>query len=246
MITKIKEMSNLAVYNDFVWPSDDILPPFKERNIIYGWNYSGKTTLSRIFSAIGKQNINSEYENASLKIEINGITHTDLLELSKPIHVFNCDYIYENLNFENENGITGIAFLVGDNATIETNIKALKKEILEKDLENKKNDLIIANQSFEKYEESYFSKKAKQIKDENFNSSIEFSKAHLKKKISSLSMPLDNSVLEGKELSDVIELVQARNDKSKLSPRDISTVDIAFYDTCKNLIANIPNKSEII
>ena len=45
-ITRIGRLRNYGVFRDFTWPSD--LPEFAQFNLIYGWNWSGKTTLSKM------------------------------------------------------------------------------------------------------------------------------------------------------------------------------------------------------
>lgn len=50
MIKKFNKINNLAVFNNYNW--DSSVPEFAKINIIYGRNYSGKTTLSRILRAI--------------------------------------------------------------------------------------------------------------------------------------------------------------------------------------------------
>ena len=53
MISRFKSINNLAVFNDFKWDSfvkakNGVVQYLKQINILYGRNYSGKTTLSRI------------------------------------------------------------------------------------------------------------------------------------------------------------------------------------------------------
>lgn len=55
MIKRIKSIKNLGIFNDY--KIDGNLQEFNDKNIIYGWNYSGKTTLSRLFSYLDKENI---------------------------------------------------------------------------------------------------------------------------------------------------------------------------------------------
>ena len=43
MIRRIQQIKGFGVFVDFQWPAN--LPEFKQFNLIYGWNYSGKTTL---------------------------------------------------------------------------------------------------------------------------------------------------------------------------------------------------------
>ena len=46
MIKRINKIKNLGVFSNY--PRNSELKDFDEKNIIYGWNYSGKTTISRL------------------------------------------------------------------------------------------------------------------------------------------------------------------------------------------------------
>ena len=50
MISRVQSIKSFGVFADFQWLNS--LPEFKKFNLIYGWNYSGKTTLSRVFRCI--------------------------------------------------------------------------------------------------------------------------------------------------------------------------------------------------
>jgi len=49
MITKISKLKDFGIFHDFSWERK--LPEFKKFNLIYGWNRSGKTTISRVFES---------------------------------------------------------------------------------------------------------------------------------------------------------------------------------------------------
>ena len=55
MITKITKLNNFGIFHDYKWNKE--IPEFKKFNLIYGCNRSGKTTVSRIFSACEKKSI---------------------------------------------------------------------------------------------------------------------------------------------------------------------------------------------
>ena len=62
MITKAPKLRNFGIFQDLIWKAD--IPEFKRFNLIYGWNRSGKTTMSRCFSACEKQTISfNRYPN---------------------------------------------------------------------------------------------------------------------------------------------------------------------------------------
>ena len=70
MIRKINSIINLAVFKGFDWDKDvrddsGNIQDFKTINIIYGRNYSGKTTLSRILRAMETGNLSDKFENPS-------------------------------------------------------------------------------------------------------------------------------------------------------------------------------------
>jgi len=53
-IERIKKIKNHRVFRDFSWTND--LPDFNEKNVFYGWNGTGKTTLCNLFRAIEEGN----------------------------------------------------------------------------------------------------------------------------------------------------------------------------------------------
>lgn len=138
MITKFKTIKNLAVFQNFVWDTSvrnevGTVQTFKDINIIYGRNYSGKTTLSRIIRALEKGAISDKYENpefeVSFKDAVDG-TCVNLLAHGKKIRVFNEDFVKDNLRFiaNPDESINPFAIL-GGNAAIEAEIAALKSDL---------------------------------------------------------------------------------------------------------------------
>ena len=73
---KIKEIKDFGIYKDYKWNEIDELKPFNKKNIIYGWNYSGKTTLSRIFTSLKDKSLHKNFKSAKLKIEIHNQEYT--------------------------------------------------------------------------------------------------------------------------------------------------------------------------
>ena len=149
MITKFKSIANLAVFQNFVWDSTisndgKNVVLFKAINIIYGRNYSGKTTLSRIIRALETGNISDKYENPQFEVSIQNIadtTQNNLTAHGKKIRVFNEDFVKDNLRFiiNSDESITPFA-IIGGNATIEEEINKLKEDLGQKeDTEQGKN-----------------------------------------------------------------------------------------------------------
>lgn len=138
MITKFKSINNLAVFQNFSWDiniRDDgnNIVLFKPINILYGRNYSGKTTLSRIIRALETGTLSDKYENPQFEICIkdnNDATQNRLTVHGKKIRVFNEDFVKENLRFiTNPDESVAPFAIIGGNATIEAEIQALKDEL---------------------------------------------------------------------------------------------------------------------
>lgn len=102
-------------------------------NIIYGRNYTGKTTLSRLIRSIETGELPRRYENPdfSIKTDAGTITQHGIGSHSHSIRVFNKDFVDENLSFlRAEDGeIKPFAVLGGDNTRIETEIELKEKEL---------------------------------------------------------------------------------------------------------------------
>lgn len=68
-IRSIRALKDIGIFGDFT-PSAD-LPPFRKANLIYGFNGTGKTTLSRIFSSLETGILHEELDpTASFQIEL--------------------------------------------------------------------------------------------------------------------------------------------------------------------------------
>mgnify|MGYP002521504309 CR=1 FL=1 len=132
MIKKIHNIKHLGIFEDY--DADKALSDFTQRNIIYGWNYSGKTTLSRLISYLDKDKpIDVDYSNVEFDVELeDGMHITQKNRLSSPCKtiVFNSDFIKENLHFDSsDDKIEGIKFAVGEVGTIHAQIKKIETYI---------------------------------------------------------------------------------------------------------------------
>lgn len=104
MLKKIDYIKQYGVFQDFNWDNftSKELSYFSKRNLIYGWNYSGKTTLSRIISSLEHQEIHSDFNHSSFRMTFeNDVTvkETTLNNSPSSIRVFNTDFIEDNLKW---------------------------------------------------------------------------------------------------------------------------------------------------
>jgi wobble nucleotide-excising tRNase len=98
-----ERIRKFGVFDDYSRPP--AVEDFSELNLIYGWNYAGKTTLSRILRSIETQTLHPDYSNARFEISTDSnstITESSLTTASEKIRVFNSDFVKENLSWDGE------------------------------------------------------------------------------------------------------------------------------------------------
>lgn len=102
MIRRIDFLRNFGMFRNFTGNEDSDVPAFNKFNLFYGWNYSGKTTLSRVFQTIERKGLSREYTTASFKIaQDNGSElSSSNLSQSPTVRVFNRDYVTESFHQE--------------------------------------------------------------------------------------------------------------------------------------------------
>jgi wobble nucleotide-excising tRNase len=111
MIKKIHSLSNFGNFRQFQWGTNT---NFTKCNLIYGWNYSGKTTLSRLFQILSDPTYLSQWQGCQFDVELQDgtrLTQTTLAN-SQRIKVFNRDFIQRN--FQQEHKAPAV-FIVGNN-----------------------------------------------------------------------------------------------------------------------------------
>lgn len=167
MINGIQNIKKFGVFNDYTKPSDT--NDFLDKNIIYGWNYSGKTTLSRIFQSLEHNAVKSDFSEASFLLETTGgirISQSNMHAFNNDVRVFNSDFIERNLSWNGD--MFEPILLLGD-------------ETIEAEKEIQVNEVII-----EKCRSGYSSKAGKIRKIEEFISNAKTKKASQIKKTLSL------------------------------------------------------------
>ncbi|CAH1906262.1 hypothetical protein NTGHW29_820017 [Candidatus Nitrotoga sp. HW29] len=105
MITHI-DISNFGSFSGLSWKKSlrdnaGNIQNFKRLNVIYGRNYSGKTTLSRIFRALETARIPINYSTPSFTVygDKGEVTQAGIIGHSYDIRVYNRDFVTDNLSF---------------------------------------------------------------------------------------------------------------------------------------------------
>lgn len=136
MIKKI-DIDTFGLYENYKWDTEiGKNETFRRVNIIYGRNYSGKTTLSRILKSIEDKRLNPKYSGAKFQItfENNHIATENNLDLEVQdfkIRVYNTDFVKENLSWlHNEDGtINPFTILGAKNVKLDKEIKEIEEII---------------------------------------------------------------------------------------------------------------------
>ncbi|MCC7699247.1 AAA family ATPase [Janthinobacterium sp. EB271-G4-7A] len=108
---------------------------FKRLNILYGRNYSGKTTLSRVFRALETRKVPLNYLTPSFTIygDQGNVTQATIPTHNYDVRVYNRDFVTDNLDFLVHQQIGGeikTFAIVGDkNKEIEDAITAIETQL---------------------------------------------------------------------------------------------------------------------
>ncbi|HUW36131.1 MAG TPA: AAA family ATPase [Rhodocyclaceae bacterium] len=103
MIKNIQRIKNFGIFDDYIRPPT--IADFAEKNVIYGWNYSGKTTISRLFNALQTKSLSDDFHTAKFSVIDHGgmtITEASLGTCDKSLAVFNSDFVSKNLSWDGE------------------------------------------------------------------------------------------------------------------------------------------------
>lgn len=142
MINKINSISHFGTFSDFKWDESKI-QEFKRYNFIYGWNYSGKTTLSRLFRSLELKQKHQDYQNFEFEIKTDNInlTEKDIALNNLLIRVFNEEFIEENFRWnDNNHRISPILILGKETIKLKNDLQEKEKLKSEKEGEKKNKD----------------------------------------------------------------------------------------------------------
>lgn len=139
MINQI-DISNFGSFSGLEWKkavrdSGKNVKSFQRLNILYGRNYSGKTTLSRVFRALETHKLPLNYTGSSFTVtgDKGAVTCSDLLTHNYDVRVYNRDFVTDNLSFLVNQDIGGVIktfAIVGEkNKEIDDAIAAIEAKL---------------------------------------------------------------------------------------------------------------------
>jgi wobble nucleotide-excising tRNase len=207
MLKSIEKIKGLGVYHSYIKPAGT--QDFGIKNLIYGWNYAGKTTLSRLFAQLETKAINPDLSGCefSFETEDSAITEKNFNRCNLSVRVFNSDFVRANLHFDGES-FNPILLLGKDSDLAQRKIDQLSKQIQRSDDVRRKLD-----EKFDELKSRIAQAKTDKAKFIRQHLKLDpYTAAHLGQDLVAVGR-LDSQLLDEKELADAIELALTPDSK---------------------------------
>lgn len=101
MIVCINRIKQFGIFSDF---NGTNIQKFGRYNLIYGWNGTGKSTLSNLFSCFELRSMVPRFSAGQFSVVLEDgstVTETTLPSSQLNIHVFNQRFVHENIDWDN-------------------------------------------------------------------------------------------------------------------------------------------------
>jgi len=131
LFKRLRGIRDYGVFPDFD-ASRGELPDFSRRNLLYGWNYSGKTTLSRIFRSFETGTHHPDFRSGKFSLVLEDdtkVSEADVASGVVPIRVFNVDFVRENLKWEEAGSADPILVLGEASIAVERDLERCERRL---------------------------------------------------------------------------------------------------------------------
>ena len=243
MIRSIRRISSFGVFANFSWPTE--LPQFRQFNLIYGWNYSGKTTLSRVFRCFEQGRPHADFPGAQIQLEAqDGAEH----DLSTPgsvpsFRVFNTDFVRENVTFD-DGSANPILVLGEDDIARQLQLGELTRE--RSKLVAHKQSNVSARGALESSIDKSLTRYARDFIKTPL-SSVNYDKRRFLPVVERCKGRPDTFLLDDVTLADRIGAYASKDKKPALSRRDVRLVPIHnLISTTASLVSRVVGASRTI
>lgn len=255
MFTKIN-IKRFGLYKDFTWHPVK-MKDFGRVNIIYGRNYSGKTTLSRVFDSVSQGKLHDDYLDGEFELaddtgkKIHGCDGVITVDagLDWQVRVYNSDYVKRNLGWlsnEDAGEIKSFTLLGSGNVEAQKAIDEIDEKL--GSIDEKKGLLYADEVATQAY-------KAKKAKYEELVSNLEWqlkNKANGDIKKKNLYVKQGTNYIVNNIKRDIEEFVTAENitegenGEPLEKPRIVFTIDhsVQLKDEEKERLKKIVNETE--
>ncbi len=244
-IARITKIKKYRVFRDFLWPND--LPAFAQFNIIYGWNGTGKTALSSLFTHLqyGRTITQGEVEfelNSGAKISGADISNATILS----VRVFNRDFVAKTIDSIDQRNVTPIYYLGSDSIEQQQQVKTLKAEI-----EAAREAMYKADtdkQRAERALDDFSVDKAKLIKEALLGSAkhASYNKRDFKQAVTQLMCASPQPMVLSDEQKESLRKQKERQAKSSISPVSTTIPDITKLRSQTSMLLERSIASQVI
>lgn len=249
MIRRISKIKNLAVFQDFQWKGG--VTDFSNVNLIYGYNYSGKTSLSRLFSSLRDKCLHEDYPIMEFELQLyegEKFSHREISDFPLYVLVFNRDYLDKQLRISSRTEWNGIAFDLGQNVDTRDLIEEVEKSIKSNKDDEDKHKSIIAE--FQKFDKEDFTTWGIDVRKKVYDKTEFYDKRDLKKTLNDIGIELDKHIISGVKAKETLNELEAsstaKNVYAKLESVSFVPKLDDFVVTLKKILAQEPAKDIII
>lgn len=130
MIRRINRLKQFGIFADY---NGSGIQQFGKYSLIYGWNGTGKSTLSNVFSCLEDRSLIPRFASAQFSITLEdgtSITEENISTSQLNIHVFNQRFIHQNINWDNS--VRNILLIAKEKIDDSQVLKQMKAELEEK------------------------------------------------------------------------------------------------------------------
>jgi len=223
MIRRIQHIKDFGVFGNFQWPAG--LPEFKQFNLIYGWNYSGKTTLSRAFRCFEQKKPHDDFAGAQvqLKADDGTVHHLSAPNTAPVFRVFNSDFVRENLRFA-DGSAAPILVLGAEDIAKQEALKAKKTErdMLNLSMESNKRNKAGIEDDIEKALTRYARDFIK-----NPLAEVNYNKSRFEPNVQKCKAKPDEYLLDESAISECLAVYASKDKKPSLGPTTASLTSLA-------------------
>jgi wobble nucleotide-excising tRNase len=235
------------VYSDFTWNSQKC-GDFKQYNFIYGWNYSGKTTLSRLFRCFELKKSHPDFPNLECRLQTDQgeLTHKNLADHALNIRVFNEDFVEENFKWNDENHRLNPVVILGAEA-IELNEK-LKRLTDEKNQQDETlRKLESEKKNIETNLDNTLTNKASEIrKILSITNAREFDKTKLEDQIKKIKDNYKEKIFSDAELNRKLNAYRDQRQYENIAEIEIDIKSKQFIQECSQLLSKKITAQQVI
>lgn len=238
MIRSIEKLKKFGVYQNYVKPSG--IEEFSNKNLIYGWNYSGKTTLSRLFAKLESKAFHPDFKDCEFSFNAgdDSINEKNFHESKLFVRVFNSDFVKNNIFFDS--GSCNPILLLGKESE-----EAQKKiESLSIRIRKSQERFSSINRSCEAYANKIKEEKTKAAQFIRQRLKLDpYTAIHLGQDVARVAI-LDTQPLPEKELGELIELALTPDSKKPVEVEEISAV-ISLENLHKEAVSILASTPEL-